>query len=167
MKRALVVAAAFGCCAATSASSPVTALAGRYSHHFKNGDIDGDTGWSDDVLEIVPIDPAHAYFKLSLQFFNGHNCSLNGVATAMGDTLDFSRTSDQFNGATCHMSLYRSGDVVRMDDHHGSCQSTCGSRGGYRNATLSWKSRRRISYMALLKRSDDYQKAINEWKTGQ
>ena len=67
--------------------SPVTAFAGRYSHHFENGLIGGSTYGSDHVVEIVPVDRRHAYVRAELQFYNGHSCSLAGVAASHGATL--------------------------------------------------------------------------------
>lgn len=167
MRRFALVVAAIGCCAATGASSPVTELAGRYSHHFKNGAIDGSIYWSDDVIEIVPVDARHAYFNIALEFFNGHECNAYGIAEVKGDTLDYvgrmsgSLSEDQ---PPCHMSLARRGAAFALDDHDGTCQMTCGARGGYAHATLPWSSKRAITYMPRLLGSAAYRNAVSEWK---
>jgi hypothetical protein len=149
--------------AAVKSTTAVQRLAGRYSEHFRNGNIDGDKYWSDNVVEIVPIDPSHAYFKISLQFFNGHSCSLHGVARATGAGLDyFGSTKDYAPG--CHMTLRRNGSHVLLDDHDGTCQSSCGARGGYGGDGLPWNSKRSISYQALIKGSSEYRAALDEWR---
>lgn len=61
-----------------AAVNPVTQLAGRYSKSFENGLIDGSKYMSEDIVEIVTVDPRHSYVRLDLQFFNGHVCGLGG-----------------------------------------------------------------------------------------
>lgn len=82
MKKKLLLGLTLATVAAVPAS-PVTLLAGRYSKHFQNGFIDGSKYWSDDVVEIVPVDATHAYVRADLQFYNGHQCSIAGIAKAV------------------------------------------------------------------------------------
>lgn len=146
---------------------PVAALAGRYSWHFRNGDVDGNAYWSDDVVEIVPVDATHAYIRSELAFFNGHSCSLAGVGGAEGDAIVYhdATPGDEF-GPRCVLTVRRKGAKLTLDDGDGGCKKYCGARGGYGDIDLPWASRRPISYMARLKGSTQYRDAITEWKTG-
>ncbi|WP_404333935.1 hypothetical protein AB2M62_11750 [Sphingomonas sp. MMS12-HWE2-04] len=161
--RAAALAAGALALVAAAPLDPVQALAGRYSTHFENATVDGDKYWSDDVVEIVPVDARHAYFNLNLHFANGHSCGLSGVAQAQGDTLDYVAPA-RSRIAACHMTLSRQGRWLHLDDHDGTCQSTCGSRGGYGGEGQPWKSKRPITYMKLLKASSDYREALEEWR---
>lgn len=165
MRLGLSVAMLLVATAAMSAEPTVSSLAGRYSRHFRNGNIDGDVYWSDDVVEIVPIDATHAYFRISLHFFNGHGCSLHGVAKAQGSGLDYYAPPKNYM-PNCHMTLSRQGKWLKLDDHEGTCQMTCGARGGYWRDGLPYSSKRPIRYMARLKASYEYQAALIEWRTG-
>ena len=153
---------------AAAPSSPVTSLAGRYSKHFQNGFVDGSKYWSDDVVEIVPIDAAHAYFRAELEFYNGHSCSIAGVAKTVGNTLVYSEKEPSYDGGpTCRLTITTKGKSLLLDDGDGSCQSYCGARGslsGFDFIPLS--SKRPISYMARLKGSSQYNQAIADWKAG-
>ena len=82
MRRAVALMAVLCLGAAAPASSPVRQLAGRYSEHFLNGMVDGSTYWADNIVEVVPVDATHAFVQLSLEFYNGHQCGLSGIATA-------------------------------------------------------------------------------------
>ena len=148
---------------AAAAYDPVTTLAGRYARHFQNGLMDGSRYWSDDVVEIVPVDRHHAYIRVETNFFNGHSCSLAGIAAAERDMLVY-REPDRFgDGTRCVLTLRHSGDRLRFDDGPNSCARHCGMRGSLHGGELPWKSKRTITYMARLKASADYRDAITEW----
>lgn len=150
---------------ATTASSPVTALAGRYSWHFQNALVSGEAYASDDVVEIVPVDATHAYVRFALNFYNGHTCSLAGVATAEGSQLIYREPADRAYDDRCTLTIHRDGGHLRWDDG-GSCKSYCGARGSFLNGDLAWSSRRPIRYLARLKASSEYRDALTEWRTG-
>ena len=166
MRRLALAVAALGCCAATGASSPVTALAGRYSSHFRNGLVDGSRYWSDNVVEIVPVSANAAYVRAELQFYNGHMCSISGVASAEGDALVYRTPAPSGTGKTCMLAVRHKGTSLQLDDGDGSCQEDCGARGSLSDETLPWKSRRPITYLARLKASAQYRDALARWRTG-
>ena len=153
---------------AAAPASPVTALAGRYSKHFQNGFVDGSKYWSDDVVEIVPVDATHAYFRADLDFYNGHSCGISGIAKAVGSTLVYAEKQPSYDGGpTCRLTIATKGKSLLLDDGDGSCHSYCGARGtlsGFDFIPLS--SKRPITYMARLKESSQYTSAIADWKSG-
>ena len=153
---------------AAAPASPVTSLAGRYSKHFQNGMVDGSKFWSDDVVEIVPVDPTHAYFRAELAFYNGHSCSIAGIAKTTGNKLLYSEKQPSYDGGpTCRVTITTKGKSLLLDDGDGSCQAYCGARGslsGFDSIPLS--SKRSISYMARLKGSSQYKDAIDAWQSG-
>jgi hypothetical protein len=151
---------------AATPSSPVASLAGRYSKHFQNGMVDGSKFWSDDVVEIVPVDAAHAYFRADLAFYNGHSCSIAGVAKAVGGKLVYREKQPMYDGGpTCRLTIATKGKSLLLDDGDGGCQTYCGARGtlsGFDFIPLS--SKRPIGYMPRLKRSSQYKDAVDAWK---
>lgn len=151
---------------AAAADTPVSAFAGRYSHHFENGDVSGNTYWSDNVVEIVPVAPRHAYVNFSLQFFNGHQCTLSGVAETSGGGLVYRETAaSSSDEGPCTLTIRRQGAKLTWEDQ-GSCKAHCGSRGGFSNGNIAWSSKRPIRYMARLKASSEYRDALAEWRSG-
>jgi hypothetical protein len=134
--------AALGVGAAPSAFD----LAGRYSYSFDNGDVDGDHYRSTDELEIVARDRTHAVFDINLNFFNGHECALNGEAVLEEDVLVFREAQPAAPGEpACVLRLWRDGTRIRWTDGEGSCQAYCGARGSFRSGHMAWSSRRPIS----------------------
>jgi len=149
------------------ADDPVMALSGRYSQHFRNGDVSGRSFWSDDVFEIVPVDARHAYIRAEINFFNGHMCSLNGVATAEGKALVYRdpAPADAYT-PQCVLTVRRDGQRLSFDDGDGGCKRYCGARGGFHDGELPWASKRPITYLARLKAARPYREAIAAWRTG-
>lgn len=153
---------------AAAPASPVSSLAGRYSKHFQNGLVDGSKYWSDDVVEIVPVDATHAYFRADLAFYNGHSCAISGIAKTLGSTLVYREKQPAYDGGpTCRLTISTKGTSLLLDDGDGGCQSYCGARGSLSKFDfIPLSSKRPISYMARLKGSSQYTSAIADWKSG-
>ena len=161
------LAAALLAAAGPATPDPVGTLAGRYSWHFRNGLVDGTSYWSDDVVEIVPVDARHAYVRAETNFFNGHSCSLAGVVEADGDRLIYRdpAPADQYSPA-CRLTVRRAGKNLSLDDGDGGCKRYCGARGSFRGTSLAWTSKRPITYLPRLQASATYRDALTEWRTG-
>lgn len=164
MRRAVALMAGLCLGAAAPASSPVRELAGSYSLHFLNGMMDGSQYWADNIVEIVPIDAHHAYADIELEFANGHQCALTGVATAEGKTLVYREPADGIGQGACHLSITHVGKSLRIDDDGGSCSIYCGARGTLSGITLPWKSRQPITSLSRRKGSPEYTKALAAWR---
>jgi hypothetical protein len=166
MRKAIIVLTLAAVAAAPA--SPVTALAGRYSKHFQNGLVDGSKYWSDDVIEIVPVDAGHAYFRADLQFYNGHSCGISGIARAVGNMLVYAeKQASSGEDVPCRLTISAKGKALLLDDGDNSCKSYCGARGSLSNFDfVPYASKRSITYMAKLKGSTQYKSAIDDWKSG-
>lgn len=162
-RAALILAGALLLGAAGAASFDPARVAGRYSRHFQNGLVDGSTYWSDDVLEIVKLDPRRAYVRTRLNFYNGHECSIFGIAHAERDALVYREREPNGEGGHCVLRISATRGGVRLDDG-GSCHDHCGARGGLNGVDFDRKSRRPITYMDPLKRSSEYRAALAEEK---
>lgn len=153
--------------AAPMADDPVADMAGRYAQHFRNGTVDGESYWSDDVVEIVPVDARHAYVRVATNFFNGHSCDISGIAMAEGKALVYRDPGPPGPfGTRCVLTIHRAGRNLHFDDGDGGCKGYCGARGGFADATLPWASKRPITYLQRLKASRAYRNAVTEWQTG-
>ena len=133
--------------AATAADTPMQELSGRYTHRFKNGNVDGDVYYTTDVVEILPIDGDRAMVNLDLNFFNGHSCSVAGIARLAGERLIYREEEpNPWSDGGCQLEVWRDGGKLRWTEAEGtSCQSHCGARGGLSVGEISYRSRRRIS----------------------
>ena len=147
---------------AYAAGVNVDAIAGVYKQQFKNGLVSGEKYNSEDILEIVKVSPTSAYIRTHLEFFNGHECNISGVAKAEGDALVYRGDTDG-QGKQCMLSVKVSGGKITMEDQNGACgRETCGARGMYGFKTFDLKKKRAIRYMDKLKKSDEYLDAIDE-----
>ncbi len=153
--------AAFACLGADARTfSPVDQLAGRYGRHFQNALVDGTRYWSDDVVEIVPVDRGHAYARVHLEHANGHQCALSGISTLEGPALIYREPTEEPRGGQCKLRILRNGAALRLDDGGGTCSAYCGARGTPSGVTLPWRSKRRITYLTRLKASREYAEAM-------
>ncbi len=113
---------------AASADEAVDALAGRYGSHFRNGNVQGDTYWSDDVVEIVPVGGNAAYVRVELNFYNGHMCSISGIGTEDGGRIVYDNRAGASPGdPPCVLTVSRRGGDLLVDDGGGRCKTYCGS----------------------------------------
>lgn len=149
-----------------AAVSPVSQLAGRYSKSFPNGLVDGTEYTSEDIVEIVTVDPKHSYVRLDLEFFNGHVCGLRGVARAEGDALVYREPGEPIGRKQCVLRIERKGAQLTWDNGDNSCSAYCGARGSFGDGALPWRSKRPITYLARLKGAREYRDALTEWRTG-
>jgi hypothetical protein len=145
---------------AGAADLDLNRVAGLYVSTFMNGDIAGDKYWSDDVLEIVKVSRSTAYFRTYLSFFNGHECSLSGVAQVAGQSLVYADPKIQ-----CELRLDVANGKITFADKDGACrQWNCGMRGMFNGEKFKLSSRRRITYMAKLLASVQYLDAVKEYQ---
>jgi hypothetical protein len=139
-------------------------VAGVYKHHFDNGTIDGQEYVSEDIFELVPLDKTSAYFRLHLEFFNGHLCALWGIARMEDDALVYRRAPEFQGSEPCELRFTSDGRQLLLTDVGGGCRDmSCGSRGGY-NQTFPFSDRRPIRYLPRLKRSREFREALAEAK---
>lgn len=139
------------------------AVAGVYKSRFQNSDVDGDTWISEDILEIVRLSPTTAYIKSHLEFYNGHQCDISGVADVVDDALvyvDRSADATLVSGKRCVLTLQVSATKITFEDPDSACKAIyCGARGGF-VGDVKRRTRRTIRYMKLLKDSADFHRAV-------
>jgi hypothetical protein len=147
--------------ALASSSLPIDDIAGVYKGRFQNGSVDGTNHSSEDILEIVKVSPSEAYMRVHLEFFNGHLCSISGVAKQEGDMLVYRPYQDY--GEQCALGLREANGKLVFSDPDGNCRvQYCGARGSFQGMDFPLKSRRSIGYMKRLLDSREYAQAIAE-----
>jgi hypothetical protein len=147
--------------AAGPAAFDPAAIAGRYGRHFLDATVDGQNYGADDVLEIVKLDPRRAYIRARVNFYNGHECTIFGIAHVEGGELVYRDPKPYFNGTRCILHVRKTGGGVRLEDSN-SCRADCGARGSLNGVDFDRRSRRPITYMERLKRSSEYRDALAE-----
>ena len=140
-------------------------LEGMYWYNSKNDFFDNgktEKHAATDVLELVPYDKNSMYFRASLQFTNGHFCSISGIAERDQGRLTYYDTT---HGNGCVLHVVPTSTSVTLDDPTGQCQAmSCGARGVYGYEKFSPKHRKKITYMAALKNSTQYREAVVDYE---
>lgn len=166
----------FATAAAVAAeTAPVQAMKdmeGVYKHRFMNGIVTtsgpDEKYESEDVVEIVRYDDTHIYVRAELQFYNGHSCSIAGMAGYEQGRFVYHDPEKSYDGGpSCTLAVASSkGGITLTDrltpDGAATCRSYCGARGSLSDYAIS--KRRPIRYMDRLLQSREYQKAIDDLK---
>ena len=159
----IVLAVAVAGVAVAAGLSLPEALAGVYKSSFENGLVTGETYRSEDILEIVPTAARAAYVRISLEFYNGHSCSLSGIAHVEGADLVYRESASKKVGDTlCVLHVRRTGAKIEISDEDGSCKAYCGARGSLSGDSFPASSRRTIRYLPRLKASRQFKEALQE-----
>ncbi len=138
-------------------------LAGVYKTRFKNGLVTGESYQSEDILEIVPTGPRAAYVRTHLDFYNGHQCGIYGIAHLEGADLVYREpAAKQIGDRRCVLHVTQKGAKVVLSDEGGSCMGYCGARGSLSDDSFPVSSRRPIRYMPRLKGSQEFKEALAE-----
>ena len=94
-------------------------------------------------------------------FYNGHQCSIFGIAHAEPVGLVYREPGPDYEGNHCVLRIGETKTGVRLDDA-GSCHEHCGARGSLHGIDFDRKSRRPITYLERLKRSSEFRDALAE-----
>jgi hypothetical protein len=171
----LFAACALGAAAALAGSPDAQQLmdrmAGVYKHRFMSGAIvpgKADEPYqAEDVIEIVPYDADHVYLRVHLDFYNGHDCTIWGLARYEDGAFVYRGNEPELEGhPQCLLRVGIDKGKLRLTDRDGehgvsSCSAYCGARGSL-NYDIGLDQRRPIRYMDRLKASRQYKQAIDE-----
>ena len=167
MSRWMLLAVPVLLAAGPASPDPVKGLAGRYYAQFSDGTVTGEKYTGENVVEIVPVAANAAYVRAHLDFFNGHQCDIAGIATSRGATLVYRDLDTPLPGEpACVLTVSHAGSSLKLDDGNRGCSTYCGARGNLTNMSVPFASRRPIRYMPRLKASEQYRRAMAEWRTG-
>jgi hypothetical protein len=129
---------------ADEAKRAIEAIEGSYRHSFANGDVYGNKFQSTDTLEIKRVSDTSIHVAAHLEFFNGHECNHEGVASYRRAGV-FAEQVEDNEGRVCVFEVVPTTTGVQLQDPTGMCKlSDCGVRGGYRGAAFSWEERVKV-----------------------
>jgi hypothetical protein len=156
-----------------SPSMLINELQGVYKYRFQNGTINDEKYQSEDIIEIVPFDASSIYIRTHLEFFNGHECNLSGIAKYENGSFVY-HSSQKTYGTDLYCTLRISQDqknlkLTDIDDTKqvSTCSDFCGARGSYSDYSISKSSKRKIRYLDRLKTSTEYKSAVEEYQKSQ
>lgn len=151
----------------TSAANPMDGnLFGVYKESFSNGDITGRTYRSENILELVNLPDRAAYFRIHLEFYNGHICSLYGVAERNAAMFTYQSSDSDPSGHHCILDIKPTDKAIVLREGTPAfvCKEmNCGERGGFDGVSFERGKRRDIRYMPRLLKSREYADAIAEY----
>lgn len=147
-------------------------MAGVYKQRFTNAliapgktSMEADLPYqSEDVIEIVPYDQTRIYFRARLQFYNGHACSIAGLAGYRNGAFVFHAPDPASIPNGCTLTIKHSKEALTLTDRvlpdgPATCRTYCGARGSLSNVSFKNKHRRPIRYLDRILGSHEYQKA--------
>lgn len=147
-------------------SDGLQSIFGVYKESFANGDVTGRTFKSENILELVRLSDRTAYFRIHLEFYNGHICSLYGVAQRDAGTYEYSSSDVDPSGNHCILDIKPMGKKLVLNEgtpRFVCKEMNCGERGGFDGVSFDLGKRRDIRYMPRLLKSREYAAAIAEY----
>ncbi|NDF11489.1 MAG: hypothetical protein EB060_01560 [Proteobacteria bacterium] len=150
---------------ASEANKLMNKLEGSYSKHFNNALVDGSEYKSEDTMEFVKVTDTTAYINLHTEFYNGHECNVNGIVEykKVGGFVyqDRDTTLD-----ACLLTIKLDGSKIKFSDPEGNCHKFCGARGGFSGDAFTLRQKKQITSKELkkLRKSDRYQNAVKIYR---
>lgn len=124
---------------------------------------------AENIVEIVPYDDKHVYLRAHLDFFNGHTCDIAGMAGFEHGAFVYHDPEPPLpKERPCVLRLHVTDKRLMLTDREtpdaeATCRAYCGARGNL-DYEIDRDQRRQIGYMARLKKSKEYKKAIEDLK---
>jgi hypothetical protein len=148
-----------------TASQIIKKIEGVYKNRFENGLVSGEKYQSEDIIEIMPYSTDSIYFRISLQFYNGHSCGIYGIAKYRDNAFIYKSGDEQ----TCTLKISSDENALRITDRLtptsvSTCSAYCGARGSLSNYDIGVAKKRKIRYEAIILKSKQYTEAVEENK---
>jgi hypothetical protein len=149
MRKRVLIAAGIACFSVGALAAPAALRldlwAGRYSESFMSGLVDGSKYRASNEVEIRPIDATSASVALSLSFYNGHSCWIEGRAKVEGSRLVLSEPEyESSEGKPCRLEIWKDRSRLRWSDGDNTCKDGCGARGTFSQGSVPLRSKRRL-----------------------
>ena len=154
---------------ALTSSKAIDEIEGVYKHSFSNGLVSGERYRSEDVIEIMKYSPDAIYFRIALQFFNGHSCGIYGIAKFNKGAFVYQNSEDTSTDQACTLRIRRDNKWLKITDaddaeSFSTCRFYCGMRGSLKDYEISMAKKRQIKYRPLILKSRQYLEAVGEHK---
>lgn len=153
-----------------SSAALIEDIHGVYKFSFKNSLVTGENYQSEDIVEIVPFDGAHIYIRAHLEFVNGHQCSIWGIA-GYEDGIFVYRDPEEsiYGGPSCSLKISTNENSLMLSDIDNNtglstCSMNCGARGSFSDYSIAKSSKRKIRYIERLKASSQYLESVDAFK---
>ncbi|MBR7747082.1 hypothetical protein [Undibacterium baiyunense] len=152
-----------------TSSQVIKKIEGVYKERFENALVSGEKYQSEDIIEIVPYSADSIYFRISLQFYNGHSCGIYGIAKYSENTFIYRSGDEQTEQRICTLKISADEKALRITDRltqtsASTCSAYCGARGSLGKYDVSLDKKRKIRYMPIILKSRQYTEAVDEHK---
>lgn len=164
--------------AQASALKMIKDIEGVYKQRFTNAMItpgkaplEADQFFqSENIIEVMRHDDQHIYLRAELNFYNGHTCSIYGIARFQKNAFVYRAPAlSAENTQACTLTVTHTADSLRISDrvqHDGpaTCRAYCGVRGSLSDLIFYNKTKRPIRYQDRIAKSRQYQTAVFKFK---
>lgn len=149
------------------AAKLISEMHGVYKRQFVDRDTSGNKWEAENIVEIVPFDDAHVYFRAMLETVNGHNCHVYGIAAyEEGRFVYRAPKFDEIFKQQCTLQISLTKTKLQLSDAVGTngestCPMHCGARASLNDFSIARSSRREIRYLKRVKASRQYLEAVD------
>lgn len=128
---------------------------------------------SEDIIEVMRHDDQHIYLRAELNFYNGHTCSIYGIARFEKNAFVYRVSALSAEKASvCTLTVTPTADSLRISDRIqpdgvATCRAYCGVRGSLSDLIMPMKVKRPIRYQTRILKSRQYQSAVAAFQQAQ
>ena len=152
-----------GLARAESQTLDLRRIEGDYKVRVHSALSGGERYTADNELRIARHGAGAAFVSVSLNFFNGHECYLSGIAAVQGRSLVYRAPGEP--AFDCRLRVNVDRGRITFDDEGFRCQRmTCGARGRYGGPEFPLSARRPLRNAAALRRSEEFTKAVETFE---
>jgi hypothetical protein len=155
------------------ASKKIKEIEGVYKNQFEIGIYNPDQDEDDivkveDIVEIVRHTSDEIYFSADLQFNNGYNCSIYGIAKYDNGIFVYKsgKISDP-DETPCTIKISTNEKYLVITDQPNeeagqTCNAYCGMNASLTNYEIELSYKKKIDDISIIKKSTQYAAAVDE-----
>jgi len=142
----------------------VDSLQGVYKESFQNAMMDGTQYTSENRFLLMSVSPVTAYFDLHLEWANGHNCALSGIADVTSPQI-MTYSTPSILEKTCTFNINLGTQEFSFSDSNGACRLiSCGARGLLDGVEFEYEIVEKI-VPSKVKKTSDFMRVMSEYKS--
>lgn len=149
-------------------SQPLDRISGHYTAQSTGSAAGNAQMPAGNSLDLVPVTPKDAYFRVALQPGESHRCAISGVGVWDGSKLIYKAKPASLPRANppCILIVQWDATGASLYDKTGICRvAYCTGTSGFSGVRFPLSGRSSVDNAGTLRQSTDYAEAPASWRT--
>ena len=149
-------------------SQPLDRISGHYTAQNTGSTAGNAQMPAKNSLDLVPVTPNDAYFRIALQTGEQHRCAISGIGVWDGSKLIYKTKPASLPRANppCILIVQWDATGASLYDKTGVCKvAYCTGTSGFSGVHFPLSGRSSVNNAGTLRQSTDYAEALSIWRT--